>query len=432
MFQFFRDLFVVIVLMSMLGGCKKAPSVAEEADVKTLTFWHIMNYSGPKEVLEGAVKRFEAAHPGVKVIVQTFENDAYKVKLANEMASGNSPDVFFTWGAGGQTSEYIRQGKVLCLNEYAKSNDWEGRFIDSAMSICRNGGDLYSVPLDLSAVTLWCNKKLFEANGLAYPKTFEELLAVSAAFRAKKVTPLALGNMKKWPGAFYFCYLANRCGGTQLFLDAAAGKDSAAFDDVAFVTAGKMLRQLIDANAFSVGFNALEDDVARTAFINGKAAMYLTGSWIVARVKEENPDFMADMIPVPFPSVVGGKGDLRTVLGGVNCGFAVSSACKEPKLAVELLEALTDAQVVGDWCKIGRIPAVKTTAEQNALLPAPTRLALELLDKVDTLQPYYDQFLPARLGVEHSNTTQNLFAGTMTPEEAAKKMAETASSLKGN
>ena len=432
MFQFFRDLFVVIGLMSVLFGCKKAPSEKAEADVKTLTFWHIMNYSGPKEVLEGAVKRFEAAHPGVKVVVQTFENDAYKVKLANEMASGNSPDVFFTWGAGGQTSEYIRQGKVLCLNEYAKSNDWEGRFIDSALSICRNGGDLYSVPLDLSAVTLWCNKKLFDANGLAYPKTFEELLAVSAAFRAKKVTPLALGNMKKWPGAFYFCYLANRCGGTQLFLDAAAGKDGAAFDDAAFVTAGKMLRQLIDANAFSIGFNGLEDDVARTSFINGKAAMYLTGSWIVARVKEENPDFMADMIPVSFPAVAGGKGDLRTVLGGVNCGFAVSSACKEPQLAVELLEALTDAQVVGDWCKIGRIPAVKTTAEQNELLPAPTRLALELLDKADTLQPYYDQFLPARLGVEHSNTTQNLFAGTMTPEDAAKKMAETARSLKGN
>ena len=242
MFQFFRDFIVVIVLMSVVFGCGKAPSGKEEAAAKTLTFWHIMNYSGPKEVLEGAVKRFEAAHPGVKVIVQTFENDAYKVKLANEMASGNSPDVFFTWGAGGQTSEYIRQGKVLCLNEYAKSNDWEGRFIDSALSICRNGGDLYSVPLDLSAVTLWCNKKLFDENGLAYPKTFEELVAVSTAFRAKKITPLALGNMKKWPGAFYFCYLANRCGGTQLFLDAAAGKDGAAFDDVAFVTAGKMLR----------------------------------------------------------------------------------------------------------------------------------------------------------------------------------------------
>ena len=432
MCQFFRDFIVLIVLMSVVCGCGKAPSAKEEAGGKTLTFWHIMNYSGPKEVLEGAVKRFEAAHPGVKVIMQTFENDAYKVKLANEMASGNSPDVFFTWGAGGQTSEYIRQGKVLCLNEYAKSNDWEGRFIDSALSICRNGGDLYSVPLDLSAVTLWCDKKLFDANGLAYPKTFEELLAVSTVFRAKKVTPLALGNMKKWPGAFYFCYLANRCGGTQLFLDAVAGKDGATFDDAAFVTAGKMLRQLIDANAFSIGFNGLEDDAARTSFINGKAAMYLTGSWIVARVKEENPDFLADMIPVPFPSVAGGKGDLRTVLGGVNCGFAVSSACKEPQLAVELLEALTDAQVVNDWCKIGRIPAVKPTAEQKDLLPAPTRLALELLDKADTLQPYYDQFLPARLGVEHSNTTQNLFAGTMTPEDAAKKMAETARSLKAN
>ena len=426
--QFFHVIISMVVLMAFCG-CGKAPSKMEDTGTKTLTFWHIMNYSGPKEVLEDAVKRFEASHSGVKVVMQTFENDAYKVKLANEMASGNAPDVFFTWGAGGQTSEYIRQGKVLCLNEYVKSNDWESRFIDSALSICRNGQDLYSVPLDLSAVTLWCNKKLFETNGLVYPKTFDELLAVSTAFRAKKVTPLALGNMKKWPGAFYFCYLANRCGGTKLFLDAAAGKDGASFDDETFVKAGDMLRQLIDANAFSIGFNALEDDAARTSFINGKAAMYLTGSWIVARVKDENPDFLTDMVPVPFPAVMGGKGDLRTVLGGVNCGFAVSSACKEPQLAVELLEALTDAQVINDWCKIGRIPAVKTTSEQNELLPAPTRLALELLDKSDTIQPYYDQYLPARLGVEHANTTQNLFAGTMTSAEAAKKMAETARSL---
>ena len=427
--QFFCVIISMVVLMAF-SGCGKAPTKTDEEGMKMLTFWHIMNYSGPKEVLEAAVKRFEDSHPGVKVVVQTFENDAYKVKLANEMASGNAPDVFFTWGAGGQTSEYIRQGKVLCLNEYVKSNDWEGRFIDSALSICRNGQDLYSVPLDLSAVTLWCNKKMFESNGLAYPKTFEELLSVSTAFRAKKVTPLALGNMKKWPGAFYFCYLANRCGGTKLFLDAAAGVEGASFDNEAFVKAGEMLRQLIDANAFSVGFNALEDDAARTSFINGKAAMYLTGSWIVARVKDENPDFLADMVPVPFPAVANGKGDLRTVLGGVNCGFAISSACKEPQLAVELLDALSDAQVVNDWCKIGRIPAVKTTAEQNELLPAPTRLALELLDKSDTIQPYYDQYLPARLGVEHANTTQNLFAGTMTAAEAAKKMAETARSLK--
>ena len=80
MFQFFRDFIVVIVLMSVVFGCGKAPSGKEEAAAKTLTFWHIMNYSGPKEVLEGAVKRFEAAHPGVKVIVQTFENDAYSFK----------------------------------------------------------------------------------------------------------------------------------------------------------------------------------------------------------------------------------------------------------------------------------------------------------------------------------------------------------------
>jgi raffinose/stachyose/melibiose transport system substrate-binding protein len=422
-----RQLFlgIIILFAFVIFGCsRRSGEGGSQSSQTTLKFWHIMNYSGPKEVLERAVKRFESNHPDVKVQIQTFENDSYKVKLANEMASGNSPDVFFTWGAGGQTSEYIRQGKVECLDNYSKENDWEGKFIDSALSICRLEGKLYCLPLDLSAVTLWCNKDLFESHGQSYPSTLDDLNRLVSVFRDKSITPLALGNMKKWPGAFYFCYLANRCGGTQLFLDAASG--SASFADESFILAGRYLRDLIDLNAFSIGFNGLEDDVARVSFVNGKSAMYLTGTWLVARVKDENPDFMASMVPVPFPSVPSGKGDLRTVLGGVNCGFAVSSQSAHKDLAVELLNALTDEQVIGEWCEIGRIPAVKTTPEQVAKLPKPTQLALKLLDNADTIQPYYDQFLPAKLGVQHANTTQNIFAGTMTPEEAAKAMAAAA------
>ena len=43
MCQFFRDFIVLIVLMSVVCGCGKAPSAKEEAVGKTLTFWHIMN-----------------------------------------------------------------------------------------------------------------------------------------------------------------------------------------------------------------------------------------------------------------------------------------------------------------------------------------------------------------------------------------------------
>ncbi|MBO4344838.1 MAG: extracellular solute-binding protein, partial [Victivallales bacterium] len=147
-------------------------------------------------------------------------------------------------------------------------------------------------------------------------------------------------------------------------------------------------------------------------------------SWVVARVVAEKPEFLTNMAALPFPAVAGGKGDPGTVLGGINCGFAVSKDCKAPKKAIELLKFLTADEVVGEWCEIGRIPALKTTPQQEERLPAPTRDALAALRASTSMQPYYDQYLTPRLAVEHKNTTQNIFAGTMTPEEAAQKMAK--------
>lgn len=410
----------IILLVACLFGCGKKEEVTDSRPIK-LQLWHIMNYSGPREVLERAVQRFEAKHQDCQVLIQTFENDAYKVKLSVEMASGTPPDVMFTWG-GGHLAEQIKAGKVLDLTDCIHKDAWKEKFIDSALNLCSQNGHIYGVPLDLSSVMLWCNRELFQANNIQYPKTFSELLSACDTFKKAGIEPCALGNKNQWTGAFYFCYLANRCGGTEIFLNAA--EDSKLFADDSFVQAGKMVRQLVDAKAFPVGFNGLDDGPARARFLNGKSAMLLMGSWLVARVLAEKPDFLEKMDAIPFPIVEGGKGDATTVLGGVNCGFAISKDCKHPDEAVELLRFLTSEEVVSEWCKIGRIPALKTTSEQEAYLPAPTRAAVEALRKSASLQPYYDQYLAPRKAVEHKNTTQAIFAGTMTPEEAARKMAE--------
>lgn len=416
-----RNLVVVFVLSSIFFcSCGSRAKKDAEAGLE-LSFWHIMNYAGPREVIAAAVSRFESAHPGCRVRVQTFENDAYKMKLAVEEASGNAPDVFFTWG-GGPLQERARAGKVLNLQKCFQDNDWEGRFIGQALELCRWEGQLYALPLDLSAVLLWCNQALFERHQVEYPADYAELLRVCNKFRQAGIHPFALGNMKQWPGAFYFCYLANRCGGTGLFLDAAAGKPGASFADPAFVRAGELLQELIALPAFPLGFNGMDDAPARAMFLRQEAAMYLTGTWLAARIIEEKPEFMEQLRLLPFPSVPEGKGEADAVLGGVNCAFAVSSSCKHPELALKLLEYLCADEVVTQWCRIGRLPALKTSPEQEDMLPEITRQSLQALQKASSLQPYYDQYLSPRLAVEHKNTTQHLFSGTMTPEQAAQKM----------
>ena len=410
-----------LAFLFMLGCGRQTETPADVRPVQ-LSLWHIMNYSGPREVIDRAVARFEAENLDCKVQVQTFENDGYKVKLAVELASGNAPDIMFTWG-GGHLREMASAGKVLELTDALKQDDWGARFIDAALELCTQNGHVYGMPLDLSAVLLWCNSRLFETHGVPYPATYDDLLKACAQFRAAGIDPCALGNKNQWTGAFYFCYLANRCGGTQLFYDAA--ENNSLFADEAYLRAGRMLRELVDAKAFPVGFNGLDDGPARARFLAEKSAMLLMGSWLVARVKAEKPEFLDQMRPIPFPAVPDGKGDAATVLGGVNCGFAVSADCKHPDKAIVLLRCLTSEKVVGEWCEIGRIPALKTTPDQEALLPKPTLEALVALRNSPALQPYYDQYLSPRLAVEHKNTTQNIFAGTMTPEQAAAKMAAT-------
>ncbi len=426
-----KYLFLFLSFLWLFTGCSKQDgnpadnegATKEPQDVRPikLSLWHIMNYEGPREVLERAVKRFEEANSDCEVQIQTFENDSYKVKLSVELASGNAPDVMFTWG-GGHLAELVRGGKVLDLTTSLEENAWKNRFIDSALNLCSSGGRLYGVPLDLSVVLLWCNKDIFQKNGIQYPKTYDDMLNLCKTFRAIGIEPFTLGNKNQWTGAFYFCYLANRLGGTELFYKAA--EDKSLFTDESFIKAGSKLRTLVDAKAFPVGFNGLDDGPARARFLSGKSAMLLMGSWVVARVIAENPDFLEKMVAIPFPTVEGGKGDPNTVLGGINCGFAVSKHCKVPKKAIELLKYLTADEVVGEWCEIGRIPALKTTPQQEERLPGPTRDALAALRSSTSMQPYYDQYLTPRLAVEHKNTTQNIFAGTMTPEEAAKQMAK--------
>lgn len=427
----------LIGLLALLGaGCGRAPSsrstaasdkgpTADSSAQPALTFWHIMNYSGPMEVLAAAVARFESDHPGVHVAIQTFDNDAYKTKLAVEMASGTPPDVFFTWG-GGTLAEFAAAGRVTDLSDVLEKDGWGDRFIDQAMQICSSNGRAFAVPLDLSLVLLWYNRDLFTRYGLAPPADLDQLLDAAARLRENGIVPLSLGNMKQWPGAFYFIYLATRIGGTPLFLDAAAGRSGATFDDPAFVEAGRQIRRLIENNVFPTGFNGLDVGPARTRFLQEQAAMYLMGTWLVARVKTEMPEFLDKLACVPFPVVKDGHGDPSTVVGGVNCGFAVSSTSPNRELAVELLRYLTSDTVAAEWCGIGRIPALKVAPDVEEKLPLPTRNALAILKSADCLQPYYDQYLRPRLASEHKKTTQKLFAGTITPEEAAAQMAKVA------
>ena len=226
----------------------------------------------------------------------------------------------------------------------------------------------------------------------------------------------------------YYMYLVDRIGGPQVVKDAIDGKGKG-FEDPAFIEAGKRIQELVKAGAFAPGINGLDYDsgASRRLLYSGKAAMELMGAWEASTIANENPAFSKDLDFFPFPSVPGGKGDPRDLIGTVGDGFlSISTECKTPDAAFKLIQSMTDDKAMQARASDDhKLPPVNNVKIDDPF----TQRLQQLLAAAPSVQLWYDQALPPALGEMHKDTTQQLFGLSLTPEAAAQQME--AASKKG-
>jgi raffinose/stachyose/melibiose transport system substrate-binding protein len=204
----------------------------------------------------------------------------------------------------------------------------------------------------------------------------------------------------------------------------AATRTGGSFEDPVFIKAGEMLQELVNAGAFSEGYNGLDYDTgqSRALLYSGKAAMEVMGSWNISTVKGENPEFYESSLGFfPFPAFTDGAGDPNNVVGTVGDNFySVSTACPYPEEAFQVIQYLIDDQAVTERAAAGRVPPIKGFTTDDPMLQG----IIDAVGKASSVQLWYDQYLPPELGELHKDTSQALFGLTMTPEEAAKAMED--------
>ena len=401
-----------------------SPLAGLAQEKKTLVEWDIQTTAGAAKLLDEAAQRFEKANPEYKVDMSHLQNDAYKTKLKIAFGANQPPCVFISWG-GGPLREYVKAGQVLDLSNYLnKAPEYKDRFAPAGFKSVTINDKIYGVPAENTAMAvMFYNKEIFAKHKLTPPKTWDEFMKVIEVLKANKIAPLALANKSKWPGSMYFVYLADRIGGPEVFQKAANRTGS--FADPVFVEAGQKLQELVKAGAFAQGFNGLDYDLgtSRRLLYSGKAAMELMGTWEAATIRNENPAFYEKLDFFPFPSVPGGKGDPKSVIGTIGDNFmSVSSACKEPEAAFKLIQSLTDdisAQARLDDKRLIPVKGLKTSD------PFLNRV-MQMVADAPSVQLWYDQELSPKLGEVHKDTVQALFGLSITPEAAAKQMEETA------
>jgi raffinose/stachyose/melibiose transport system substrate-binding protein len=399
-----------------------APAAEEKV---TVTWWHITTDEGQAAVWQSLADSYMAQHANVNIEITILENEAFKTKMTTVIQSGEPPDIFQSWG-GGVMNEYIAAGmmKDITADLDANGGAWRNTFSPGALGVYALDGKNYGVPWDMGMVGFWYNKDLFTQAGIdAPPATWDELLDSITRLKAAGITPIALGEGDKWPGHFWFGYLATRiCG--QAGFQAAASR-SGTFADQCFVEAGNMILELNALEPFQDGFLGATYGDQSTVMGNGQAAMELMGQWAPGAQAGNSADgngLGENLGFFPFPAVGGGAGAATDAFGGGN-GFGVGKDA-EPE-AVDFVRWLTSAEAQVACAEAGFcIPVVKGG---EAGMSDPLLITLQqTLSQAQYFQLYYDQALPPAVGSVVNDSVQGIFAGTLTPDQAAQAIEDSA------
>ncbi|MFD5597991.1 extracellular solute-binding protein [Streptomyces griseorubiginosus] len=386
----------------------------------TVEWWNISTTEPAKTVWAGLAKKFEAQNPKVKIKIVQLENDAYKSKMTALTASGKLPDIFHTWG-GGVLKQQVDAGLVEDLTDRTKP--WSDGLLKVTKDPYILDDKLYGVPFDMGMIGFWYNKKLFKQAGVSEPPTtWGGFLEAVSKLKAKNITPIALAGKEKWPGMYYWAYLAMRTAGIAALQKASEDKD---FTGAGFVEAGRHLKELVDLQPFQKGFlnAAYSTPTGQAAAVgNSKAAMELMGQWAPSVQADSGKGLGSDLGFFPFPAVEGGKGAITEVFGGGG-GHALRRGA--PQAAVDFLKFFASEATELELVKKTSILPVLPNAEK-AMTDPNLKLVQAQLKAATGFQLYLDQAYAPAVGQEVNDSVAALIAGSKSPEQVAQSITQTA------
>jgi raffinose/stachyose/melibiose transport system substrate-binding protein len=413
--------------MLMVALLALSIGAASAQDAVTINWWHISTEESQAAYWQGLADAYMADNPNVTVEITVLENAAFKERLTTVMQAGDPPDLFQSWG-GAVLWNYADNDLVRNIAPELEG-EWKDSFsAQAALELFGQNGEYYGVPWTWGAVGMFYNRALFEQAGLdpdAPPQTWGEFLASVQTLKDAGITPISLGEGEKWPGHFWWVYLALRLGGEEAFLSAYNREGT--FADEPFVQAGEYLAELTALEPFPEGFLALSHPESEGLFGNGEAAMMLMGQW--APPAQAQYSASGEGIGVEnlgffnFPAIEGGAGNPGDVLGG---GDGIAVGANAPDEAIDFLKFLTSVESQRAGAEIFIVPVV--SGAEDVLADNPIMGAiLEARNGAPYFQLYYDQFLPPAVGSAVNDAVQTIFAGTATPEEAAQAIEDSAS-----
>lgn len=374
-------------------------------------------------IVEQINAEFKAAHPGVEIVTESYPDQPYQQKIKIYATAKQLPDVFKFWSVTALLKPLIDGGFVAPLerDKFIGFN-----YLPGALDSTTYNGRLYGIPVSADAWFIYYNKKLFREAGVSVPATLDELIALVPRFRAKGIIPMTTDGKDAWPLSITFDLLAWRISGDRT-LPRQALERKARFTDPAFVQAARELQRMVKSGLFQEDLMVSDYGAARNLFGQGKAAMYLMGSWELGLGTGNtfSADFRANVDVFKFPTVAGGKGTADDLMAWFGGNYVISASSKNIELGKEYLRFYARRFPVLAWQKQATLPAQKVMPRPDDTQVAKSILKIIAEAKATSGTPVLDLSTP-RFKDDNENAIRELCSGLIRPEEFVAKLDKAA------
>ncbi len=340
----------------------------------------------------------------VKVNLEMPSSDQYESVLQARLTGGDAPDLYTLHS--NNIGTYNDAGYLTDLsNEPLAAKIYEN--VKATVSV---DGKLLGVPLESQAWGVLYNKTIFEELKLEAPKTLTELKNIVEVLKANDYTPFMLAFQEQWvPQLMTALTLGGKVSGEIPDWVERMNKNEGSYTEVIDIFGPIDLIMENGTNrAMEVGSEAGAAD-----FANGKAAMFVQGTWAAGTIMTTNPDMKLGVFALP----VNDNEATTSVNLSTSTTLAVHPDAKEMDLALKFANYVLDDQdsaALFQACSFNPLASVHTYQPASWVADASAFVAAG--------KSYKDLVLPSAVTEEQGKLLQEYYVKSVTKEDFITRM----------
>ncbi|MDF2963504.1 MAG: extracellular solute-binding protein [Paenibacillus sp.] len=381
----------------------------------TLAVWDNYTTEEQSKALDEIIASFESENKNIKIKRTPMKVEDQRKLIKPALTSKKGPDIFAYDSGPGYLGELAKAGLLLDLTPYSQKLNWNSRFPGWIQERNTFSSKLYGIGTQVEMLGVYYNKDIFKQLGVQQPPaTYEDFMKIVKLAKDQKITAISMDDKDQWP-AFHL---------ESVFYTSFAGKEKVeavlnkkeSFNQPVFAEALDTLANLVKEGYTTKSPLAISYDDGNKEFFSGKAAMRITGSWLVSDALKNMKDNVGFFIlPAAKPNV------MALAPGGIGGVFTAASSTPYPEETVKFLDYMFAEKNGKVWYKANVIPPLKADSSTLGELNPLFRDVVNVTNRTEGLSYSIDIMLPQKTNDVTMNILQELIAGKKSGADVVKE-----------